>query len=113
MEARFFPSKRWVYRMNSEWSQAIGWASSLLLVLTIGKQVYKQWQEGKSEGVSSWLFVGQIAASIGFTTYSVLVGDWVFVVTNAVMLVNGVLGYAILTRNRRRQRGVVARNVAS
>jgi uncharacterized protein with PQ loop repeat len=85
-------------------AQIIGWASSLLLVLTIGKQVYKQWKEGACEGVSIWLFVGQTAASAGFTIYSLLVGDWVFVVTNAVMLVNGVLGYAILMRNRRNQR---------
>jgi MtN3 and saliva related transmembrane protein len=83
--------------------QAVGWTSSALLVLTIGKQVYKQWQEGKSEGVSSWLFAGQIAASIGFTTYSVLVRDWVFVTTNALMLMNGLVGYFILMKNRKRQ----------
>jgi MtN3 and saliva related transmembrane protein len=90
--------------MSADWSrQAIGWVSSALLVLTIGKQVWKQWREGKAEGVSSWLFIGQTAASIGFTTYSLLVGDWVFVVTNALMLVNGLLGYFILMRNRRRE----------
>ena len=89
--------------MSAELSrQAIGWASSALLVLTLGRQVWKQWQEGKSEGVSRWLFLGQIAASIGFTTYSLLVGDWVFVVTNALMLLNGLLGYVIVLRNRRR-----------
>ena len=82
--------------------RAIGWASSAVLVLTIGRQVVKQWQEGKSEGVSTWLFLGQTAASIGFTTYSWLLGDWVFVVTNALMFLNGVLGYGIVLRNRRR-----------
>ncbi len=84
--------------------QAIGWLSSLILVLTIGKQVWKQWKEGATEGISIWLFVGQTAASLGFTTYSLMVKDWVFVVTNALMLVNGMLGYWILMRNRRRQR---------
>ena len=84
--------------------QAIGWLSSFILVLTIGKQVWKQWKEGATEGISTWLFVGQTAASLGFTTYSLLVEDWVFVVTNALMLVNGLLGYWILMRNRRRQR---------
>ena len=34
--------------------------------MTIAKQVYKQWHEGTSEGVSKWLFLGQIAASVGF-----------------------------------------------
>lgn len=91
--------------MSADWSrQAIGWVSSGLLVLTLGKQVWKSWREGKTEGVSIWLFVGQTAASTGFTVYSLLVKDWVFVVTNALMLVNGLLGYLILARNRRRQR---------
>ncbi|MBC8132976.1 MAG: hypothetical protein H7X95_08355 [Deltaproteobacteria bacterium] len=83
--------------------QAIGWLSSLILVLTIAKQVWKQWKEGASEGVSKWLFLGQTAASAGFTAYSWLVKDWVFVVTNSLMLISGLLGYAILMRNRRRK----------
>jgi MtN3 and saliva related transmembrane protein len=86
--------------------QAIGWVSSFLLVLTIGKQVWKQWQEGVTDGVSRWLFIGQMAASTGFTIYSWLVHDWVFVVTNALMLCNGVLGYVILMRNRKRKRAL-------
>lgn len=85
-------------------TEAVGWISSLILVLTIAKQVYKQWQEGSSEGVSKWLFVGQIAASLGFTLYSWLVSNWVFVVTNAVMLVNGLLGLLIVLHHRRRAR---------
>ena len=84
--------------------EAVGWVSSLILVLTIAKQVYKQWQEGSSEGVSKWLFVGQISASLGFTIYSWLVSNWVFVVTNAVMLVNGLLGLLIVLHHRRRER---------
>ena len=84
--------------------EAVGWVSSLILVLTIAKQVYKQWQEGSSEGVSKWLFVGQMAASLGFTIYSWLVSNWVFVVTNAVMLVNGLLGLLIVLHHRRRER---------
>lgn len=83
---------------------AVGWISSAILILTIGKQVYKQWHDGTSKGVSTWLFVGQLAASIGFTIYSILVRNWVFVVTNALMVVNGLLGYAITIRHRRRGR---------
>ena len=73
----------------------IGWISSAILVLTIGKQVYKQYKAESVEGVSSWLFVGQTAASLGFTIYSVLVRNWVFVVTNAIMLCNAIAGWAI------------------
>jgi len=83
--------------------EAIGWASSFILVLTIGKQVYKQWKEGSSENVSKWLFIGQLAASLGFTIYSWLVQNWVFVVTNAIMLVNGLAGLMIVLHHRRRE----------
>ena len=83
-------------------TELIGWASSVILVVTIAKQVYTQWKSGSSEGVSRWLFIGQLAASTGFTVYSVLVGNWVFVVTNAVMLVNAVLGFSIVLFHRRR-----------
>ena len=81
-------------------TEAIGWISSLILVLTIGKQVYKQWHEDSSEGVSKWLFVGQISASLGFTIYSWMVRNWVFVVTNSLMLLNGIAGLLIVLHHR-------------
>jgi len=84
-------------------TEAIGWISSLILLLTIGKQIYKQWHEGSSEGVSKWLFIGQMAASSGFTLYSVLVRNWVFVFTNGFMVLNGLLGYYITRRHRKRE----------
>lgn len=84
--------------------EALGWVSSAILVVTLGHQVLKQWREGTSKGVSTWLFVGQIAASLGFTIYSVLIHSWVFVITNALMVLNGLLGYAITIRHRRRGR---------
>ena len=82
-------------------TEVIGWASSVILVLTLSQQVWKQWQSGSSEGVSTWLFVGQLAASTGFTIYSLLVRNWVFSVTNGLMVLNGLLGYAITVRHRR------------
>jgi MtN3 and saliva related transmembrane protein len=85
-------------------TELLGWLSSAILVATIAKQVYKQWKEGSSEGVSRWLFVGQIAASAGFTVYSGLVGNPVFVVTNAMLLASAVTGLVIVLRHRRRSR---------
>jgi MtN3 and saliva related transmembrane protein len=82
--------------------EAVGWASSVILVFTIAKQVHKQWKAGTSEGVSTWLFIGQMAASIGFTVYSYLVRNWVFVVTNALMVLNGLVGLGITWRYRRK-----------
>jgi MtN3 and saliva related transmembrane protein len=80
---------------------AIGWVSSGILVLTIGQQVYKQWHDETSKGVSQWLFVGQIFASGGFTVYSWLVHNRVFVVTNALMLCAALLGFLIVRKHRR------------
>lgn len=83
-------------------TELVGWVSSFILVLTIGKQIYKQWQEGSSENVSKWLFIGQMAASLGFLVYSWLVSNWVFVVTNLIMLVNGMIGLGIVLYHRNR-----------
>lgn len=76
-------------------TEILGWASSMILLATLIKQVYKQWSEGTGEGISKWLFVGQLAASTGFTVYSYLVGNWVFVVTNGLLTANNVIGIII------------------
>lgn len=89
-------------------AEIVGWCSSLVLVLTLGKQIFKQWRAGTSDGVSSWLFLGQLAASAGFTVYSILVSNWVFVVTNALMMVNALVGFGITRWQRRRQGNVRA-----
>jgi len=81
-------------------TEAVGWISSIVLLLTIARQIYKQWQAGSSEGVSIWLFAGQLVASTGFTIYSWLVDNWVFVVTNALMMINALVGFWITTRQR-------------
>lgn len=83
-------------------TEILGWGSSTILLLTLIKQVYKQWQEGRSDGVSKWLFVGQLAASIGFTIYSYLTGNWVFVFTNAALTINNIAGVVIYFYFRRR-----------
>lgn len=79
----------------------VGWGASAVLIATLARQVFVQWRERSVEGVSSWLFVGQLAASTGFTVYSWLVGNAVFVFTNSVLLLTAVLGQAIYRRNRR------------
>lgn len=83
-------------------TEIIGWLSSLILLATLGKQNWKQWRSDSVEGVSKWLWIGQTAASVGFTVYSVLVKNWVFVTTNALLLVNALVGYLIVRHHRRR-----------
>jgi uncharacterized protein with PQ loop repeat len=80
----------------------LGWASSVVLILTIATQIARQWRDHSSAGVSTWLFVGQLAASVGFTIYSLLVQNWVFAVTNGIMILNGLVGYGITVRHKRR-----------
>jgi len=84
--------------MTAEW---IGWASSAVLLATLIRQVYSQWKQRSVEGVSRWLFIGQLTASTGFLIYSVLVRNWVFVFTNAALLVTALVGQAIYWRNAR------------
>jgi MtN3 and saliva related transmembrane protein len=82
-----------------EWADAIGWTASVVLLTTIGRQVYTQWKSGKSAGVSKWLFVGQMAASTGFIIYSLMLKNWVFVVTNIFMLVTACIGQFLYLRS--------------
>jgi uncharacterized protein with PQ loop repeat len=85
-------------------TELIGWGSSLLLLATLVRQVYKQWKEGTAEGVSKWLFVGQLAASVGFMIYSYLVGNWVFTITNGLLTLNNIAGIYMYFHFRRRAR---------
>jgi MtN3 and saliva related transmembrane protein len=85
--------------MNAE---LIGWVASGILLATLLRQVWVQWRERSTAGVSSWLFVGQCAASSGFLLYSWLLDNRVFIVTNAMLLLTAVAGQLIYRRNRRR-----------
>jgi MtN3 and saliva related transmembrane protein len=83
----------------------IGYASSLVLVLTIVTQIRRQWRTSDDSGVSPWLFAGQLAASSGFTVYSLATGDRIFVVTNACMALAACVGLGIVVIHRRRRTG--------
>lgn len=84
-------------------TELIGWTAAIILLATIGRQVYSQWRDGTSQGVSKWLFVGQVSASIGFVIYSWVLANWVFVVTNVLMLVTAIFGQWVYLRNKRRE----------
>lgn len=79
----------------------IGWASAAVLLATLLRQVHKQWRTGSTAGVSSWLFIGQMTASFGFSVYSALTANWIFLVVNIALLLSGLLGQLIFLRNRR------------
>lgn len=81
----------------------VGWAASAILVATLARQTWRQWRDPDPRGVSHWLFIGQIAASAGFVAYSWLVGNWVFIVTNSVILATAIVGQCVDLRARRRE----------
>jgi MtN3 and saliva related transmembrane protein len=82
-------------------AELIGWVSAAILFLTIARQVWTQWRDRNTQGVSRWLFVGQLAASTGFVIYSWLLENWVFVATNALILATAAIGQYIYLRNKR------------
>ena len=82
----------------------IGWGASAILLATLSRQIVTQWKDKDAKGVSRWLFLGQIAASTGFVVYSWLLDNWVFIVTNVLILLTAVVGQVGLLL-RRRQAG--------
>lgn len=79
----------------------VGWTASAILLITLIRQIVTQVRDNSAKGVSRWLFLGQIAASTGLVIYSAMVGDWVFIVTNACILITAVVGQVVTWRNRR------------
>ncbi|MFX5705841.1 hypothetical protein ABTE52_22910, partial [Acinetobacter baumannii] len=73
------------------WTELIGWLAAGILLATVARQVYAQWRSRSAHGVSKWLFVGQIAASVLFVAYSWMVGNWVFVSTNILMVITAIV----------------------
>lgn len=83
-------------------AEIIGWTSAIILLLTLGRQVYTEWRDRSVRGLSRWLFVGQLTASAGFIVYSWLKDDWVFVITNLLLSLTAGMGQLIYLRNKKR-----------
>jgi MtN3 and saliva related transmembrane protein len=76
-------------------NELIGWTSSAILLATLITQILKQWRLRTRKGVSRWLFIGQLATSVGFTIYSIGTGNTVFIVTNSLLALSAVAGIYI------------------
>ena len=87
--------------MNPDW---IGWVSTAVLIATVGRQAYTQWKSESTDGVSRWLYIGQLVTSLGYVIYSFMLGNWVFVVSNLFLLAIAAVGQVLLLRNRSRKR---------
>jgi uncharacterized protein with PQ loop repeat len=75
--------------------EPLGWLASLILLSTIGRQIWRQAHSPTVEGVSKWLFIGQMAASVLYLVYSILVKNPVFIASNAALLIAGITGQVI------------------
>jgi uncharacterized protein with PQ loop repeat len=83
---------------------AIGWLASAILLVTLAKQIHKQATQESAEGVSGWLFLGQILASAGFVLYSWLLHNWVFITTNSLIMLTAVIGQWVMWRKKEHSR---------
>jgi MtN3 and saliva related transmembrane protein len=84
-----------------KWAEIIGWTSSAILLATIMRQVYTQWKTKSTAGVSHWLFIGQLTASTGYTLYSYLLQNWVFLTSNVVLLLTAIFGQCLYLHNKK------------
>lgn len=82
--------------------EALGWAGSAVLLATLVAQIARQCRAASAEAVSPWLFLGQMLASATFFAYSLLIGNAVFMFTNALLVVAALTGQILLYRRRRR-----------
>jgi uncharacterized protein with PQ loop repeat len=78
----------------------IGWTASLILLATLIRQIVTQYRADDAEGVSAWLFVGQATASILFVVYSVMLENWIFIITNSCILITALVGQWITRRKK-------------
>ena len=81
--------------------QWIGWCAVGALFFTMTGQAWKQWRDRVKTGIGKYFFVGQVMASVCFLAYSILKGDTVFIVGNALVLAAAISGGIILFVNRR------------
>jgi uncharacterized protein with PQ loop repeat len=84
----------------------LGWTATLILLVTLLAQIHREIKSGKVDEISPLLFVGQCAASIGFLLYSALVGNLVFIVSNAMILAVALVG--VWVRHRVKTKSVAA-----
>lgn len=78
----------------------VGWSASAVLIATLARQIHTQARDQTAKGVSRWLFVGQMLASAGFVLYSWMLHNWVFMVTNSIILLTAIVGQIVVSRRR-------------
>lgn len=89
--------------MSFDPTQLIGWFASGVLLCTLLAQLRSQYRSKSTKGVSPTLYGGQILASVGFAVYAALIGNWVFIVTNSLLIGAAIGGLVMWMRFRHRE----------
>jgi hypothetical protein len=82
--------------------EIIGWGSAFVLIPTFGLQAYKQWQNRHEHAPASalWFFILALVGVVGQVVYSWMLGNWVYFVLNACLVVTNTLGLALAIHRR-------------
>jgi hypothetical protein len=82
--------------------EIIGWGSAFVLLPTFGLQAYKQWQNRHEHAPAStlWFFILALVGVSGQVAYSWMLGNWVYFVLNAFLVVTNSLGLGLVVHRR-------------
>ena len=82
--------------------EIIGWGSAFVLLPTFGLQAYKQWQNRHEHAPAStlWFFILALIGVAGQVVYSWMLGNWVYFVLNACLVVTNGLGLGLAIHRR-------------
>ena len=83
--------------------ELIGWGSAAILVPAFATQTFRQWQQRDAPvGASTlWFFVLVLIGTAGQVAYSWMVGNWVYLALNGILVVNNLIGLGIAVHRRR------------
>ena len=82
--------------------ELIGWGMPMVLIPTFGLQTYKQWQNRHEHATAStlWFFILALVGVAGQVVYSWMLGNWVYFLLNACLVVTNSLGLAMAIHRR-------------
>jgi fumarate reductase subunit C len=82
--------------------EIIGWGSAFVLLPTFGLQAYRQWRDRHHHASAEtlWFFILALVGVTGQVAYSWMLGNWVYFVLNACLVVTNTLGLALAIHRR-------------
>ena len=91
--------------------ELIGWGSAAILVPAFATQTWRQWQDRHKPSHSAstlWFFILVLVGTAGQVAYSWMLGNWVYLALNSILVVNNATGLLIAIIRRRADTGAGA-----